>query len=146
MVAMLNSLPDWVWLTDVPWWMSMAGQVLMVLGAGLFATSALGMVRLPDLFSKASGVATASGLGISLVITGVFLLVPGWATLPKLIAAVALQLLTAAVGEMSIARAAYLVGSPVYSPTKQNALAEEADRGAPDSERPDDSSGEAEHH
>lgn len=117
---------SWLLLTDVPVWMSITGQVLMVLGAVLFAVSALGMVRLPDLYTKSSGVATSSGLGISLVITGVFLLVPSWDTLPKLIAAVALQLITAAVGEMAIARAAYLVGTPVYSPTKDNALAEES--------------------
>lgn len=120
-------IPAWVTLTDVPLWMSITGQALMVLGAALFATSALGMFRLPDLYTKSSGVATSSGVGISLVITGVFFLIPSWDTLLKLIAAVILQFLTAAVGEMAIARSAYLVGSPLFSPTRNNALADESD-------------------
>lgn len=119
---------DWMLLTDVPVWMSITGQVLMALGAGLFATAGLGMIRLPDLFTKSSGVATASGAGISLLITGVFFLIPSWDTALKLVAAIVLQFLTAAVGEMAISRAGYLVGSPLYSPTKDNALAKESDR------------------
>lgn len=137
----MTDLPAWVTLTDVPLWMSIAGQVLMVLGAALFATSALGMFRLPDLYTKSSGVATASGVGISLVITGVFFLVPSWDTLLKLIAAIVLQFLTAAVGEMAIARSAYLVGSPLYSPTKQNALADDSERLKATSDDTDDAEG-----
>lgn len=117
----------WLVLTGVPLWMSVLGQLLMVAGAGLFATAALGMYRLPDLYTKSSSVATASGVGISLVITGVFFLIPGWDMLVKLFAAVILQFVTASVGEMAIARAAYLVGSPLYSPTRKNALAEDSE-------------------
>lgn len=108
-------------------WLSILGQVLMVAGAGLFATAALGLVRLPDLYTRSSAVATAAGAGISLLITGVFLLTPGWGNLIKLAAAVLLQLITSAVGSMAIARAGYLVGSPLFSPRRHNAMADAAD-------------------
>lgn len=118
---------------EVPLWMSILGQFLMVVGAGMFATAALGLIRLPDLYTRSSAVATAAGAGISLLITGVFLLIPGWENLIKLIAAVVLQLITSAVGSMAIARAGYLVGSPLFSPRRHNALADEAE----EAEQPD---------
>lgn len=118
---------------QVPLWMSILGQFLMVVGAGMFATAALGLIRLPDLYTRSSAVATAAGAGISLLITGVFLLIPGWENLIKLIAAVVLQLITSAVGSMAIARAGYLVGSPLFSPRRHNALADEAE----EAEQPD---------
>jgi multicomponent Na+:H+ antiporter subunit G len=115
-------------MVDVPVWMSVLGQVFMVLGAAMFATAALGIVRLPDLYTRSSAVATAAGAGIGLLVIGVFLMVPGWSNLVKLAAAVPLQLITSAVGSMAIARAGYLVGSPLFSPRRINALAEEADQ------------------
>ena len=58
---------------EVPVW----NVLLVTLG---LVTAGLGMIRLPDLFTKSSGVATASGAGISLLITGVFFLIPSWDT------------------------------------------------------------------
>lgn len=93
--------------------LKIAGQVLIVLGAGLFSTAGLGLLRLRDVYGRSSAVATAAGLGISLILVGAFLMQPSLAGAVKLVVAVLLQLATSAVGSMAIARAAYLTGSPL---------------------------------
>ncbi|MFI7743424.1 cation:proton antiporter [Kocuria rhizosphaericola] len=112
-------------------WMSVAGQVLIVLGSLVFLTAMVGLVRLPDLYTRSSAVATAAGVGIALILLGVFFFVPGVTTAIKLVAAVLLQLVTSSVGAMAVVRSGYLIGSAVYSPTHHNEL-EERTEWAPD--------------
>ncbi|MEI2776169.1 MAG: monovalent cation/H(+) antiporter subunit G [Tetrasphaera sp.] len=100
------------------------GQVLVVLGGLVFLAAGVGLVRLRDVYARSSATATAAGTGISLVLVGVFLLHPSWPGAGKLVAAVLLQLATSAVGSMAVARAAYLVGTPMHT--------------ASDTARPDD--------
>jgi multicomponent Na+:H+ antiporter subunit G len=114
-------------------WMSVVGQVLIVLGSLVFLTATVGLVRLPDLYTRSSAIATAAGVGVSFVLTGAFFFVPGLETGIKLVAAVALQLVTSAVGSMAIARSGYLIGSAVYSPTHHNELEDPVER-VPDPE------------
>lgn len=89
------------------------GQVLIVLGAAVFSTAGVGLLALRDAYARSSAIATAAGLGISLVLTGVFCLTPTPGNAVKLVVAVLFQLATSAVGSMAIARAAYLTGSPM---------------------------------
>jgi multicomponent Na+:H+ antiporter subunit G len=116
-------------------WLDAAGQVVIALGALTFATATIGLFRLPDLYSRSSAIATAAGVGVSLILTGVFLLTPGPADAVRLVVAVALQLITSAVGSMALARAAYLAGADVYSPTHHDDLADDADQLTADHEQ-----------
>ena len=100
-----------------------AGQLLMVAGALFFSTAGLGLLRLKDAYARSSAVATAAGLGISLVLLGAFVQQPSWGNLAKLAVAVLLQLATSAAGSMAIARSAYLTGSPLHCPSGQDDLA-----------------------
>lgn len=111
-------------------WMSVTGQVLIVLGSLVFLTAMVGLVRLPDLYTRSSAVATAAGVGVAFILVGVFFFVPGVTTAVKLVAAVLLQLVTSAVGAMAVVRSGYLIGSAVYSPTHHNELQDDA-RGVP---------------
>lgn len=86
--------------------LSVIGQVLVMLGAAIFATAALGLRRFTDPYSRASAVGTAAGLGVAFVTVGVALTDPDLATIVKVLLAVVLQLLTAAVSAIAIARAA----------------------------------------
>lgn len=108
-------------------WMSVVGQVLVVAGAVVFLTATVGLIRLPDLYTRSSAIATAAGVGVSFILTGAFFFVPGLETGIKLVAAVVLQLVTSAVGSMAIARSGYLIGSAVYSPTHHNELEDRAE-------------------
>ncbi|WP_431778425.1 cation:proton antiporter [Microbacterium aurantiacum] len=92
--------------------LAVLGNVFVVLGALVFATAALGVMRFPDAFTRVSAVGTAGGLGIALVVGGAFLVQPTVPDLVKVVLAIAMQLTTSAVGSIAIARAAYLSRSP----------------------------------
>lgn len=86
------------------------GQALILLGAAIFVVAAIGLVRLPDLFTRTSAIGTAAGVGISVLVFGVALQDPSWVTLAKATLAIGLQLLTSVVGAIAISRAAVLSG------------------------------------
>jgi multicomponent Na+:H+ antiporter subunit G len=89
------------------------GYVLVAGGSLTFFTAGLGIVRFPDVYTRASAVATASGLGVAMIVFGVVFLQPSVSVAVKAVAVVLLQLATAAIGSMTIARAAYLTGVPL---------------------------------
>lgn len=92
----------------------MIGSVIMLTGSLVFALAGLGVLRLRDVYSRASALTTAAGMGMSLLLIGIFCWIPDWGNAFKLSAAVLLQLLTSAVGSIAVARAAYLTGSKLY--------------------------------
>ena len=96
-------------------WMSVVGQAFIVLGSLIFLSATVGITRFPDLYTRSSAVATATGLGVSFVLIGAFFFLPGVENAVKLIVAVVLQLVTSAVGSMALARSGYLIGSSVRS-------------------------------
>ena len=111
-------------VAQTPLWASVVGQVLIVIGALLFSTAAIGVIRLPDIYTRASAISTAAGSGLAMIVTGTFFFVPGLDNAVKLVIAVILQLVASAVGSMTIARSAYLTGSAVYSPKHNDELAD----------------------
>lgn len=98
-------------MTEIWTWV---GNVLMITGALVFATAALGLLKFPDAYSRVSAVGTAGGLGIVLVILGTLVLQPGVVDAVKVAIIIVLQLMTSAVGTMAIARSAVLVHSPFH--------------------------------
>ncbi|MGB3482449.1 MAG: monovalent cation/H(+) antiporter subunit G [Mycobacterium sp.] len=91
------------------------GNITTVLGALVFATAAVGVVRFPDAYTRISAVGTAGGVGIVLVVGGALLQQPNFADLVKVLLIVAVQLSRSAVGSMAIARSAYLFRTPVLN-------------------------------
>lgn len=108
--------------------MDIAGQILVVLGGLIFLTAALGVVRLPDLYTRVSAVTTAAGLGIVFVVVGALLLQPTPADTAKVVLAVVLQLATSAVASIAIARSGYLTGTPLARSTRFNDLGEDREQ------------------
>lgn len=90
-----------------------AGLVMIAAGSITFATAGLGVLRFPDVYTRASAVSTAAGLGVSFIVVGALLMEPTITTTVKAIVVVILQLATAAIGSMTIARAAYITGVPL---------------------------------
>lgn len=107
--------------------LDVAGQVLVVLGALVFVTAALGVVRFPDAYTRISAVGTAGGAGIVLVVVGALLLQPGVSATIKVAVIVTLQLATSSIGTMAVARSAYLAGTPL----RQNRYDDLDTEGAP---------------
>lgn len=92
--------------------LTLLGQIVAVAGGLTLLLAAIGLLRFGDVYMRASSVATASGVGISLVIIGSVLVAPGVADVVKALLAVALQIVTAAVGGIMVARSAVLTDHP----------------------------------
>lgn len=89
------------------------GDIMIVGGALVFATAALGLLRFPDVYTRISAVGTAAGIGIVLVVVGALLHQPTVPDLFKVLVIIALQLITSAVGSIAIARSAYLMDAHI---------------------------------
>lgn len=100
------------------------GSALLILGAFIIASAAVGVVRLPDLYTRTSAIGTAAGLGVSFMIVGVVVLDFSALTLIKGLIAIAAQLITSAIGSFALARAGYLTGSRPVSTTVPDELAD----------------------
>ncbi|WP_369055669.1 monovalent cation/H(+) antiporter subunit G [Kineococcus terrestris] len=96
---------------------TVVGHASVVVGTLLLGIAALGVVRLPDVYTRTSAVAKAAGLGLVLVLLGVAVLVPGWGPVLVLLVAVALQLFTVPIGGFEIGQAARVARAPVTDRT-----------------------------
>lgn len=103
------------------------GTVVVLIGALVFASASLGIVRFPDVYTRVSAVGTAGGLGIIMVITGALLHQPSVPNLVKVIIIIGLQLGTSAIGTMAIARSSYL-SNVRMNPGYYDDLAEDTER------------------
>lgn len=115
-------------------WTVLAG-VLLGTGTLLIGVTAVGLLRLPDIYNRMNAVAKAASLGLILILLGVLVLLPSPRTAVVVALAILLQLITAPVGGYALARAAYRSGTPMAPESRFDALAEEtpADAG----QRPD---------
>lgn len=111
---------------------TVAGSVFLVLGSLIIASAALGLLKLPDVYTRTSAVGTAAGLGVAFMIVGVIIFDFSALTLLKGIIAIVAQLVTSAVGSYVLARASYMTGSKPVETTVPDELAEQA--GASDSD------------
>ena len=102
------------------------GSALLILGAAIITSAAVGLVKLPDLYTRTSAVGTAAGLGVALIIAGVVVLDFSVLNLIKGLIAIVAQLLTSSIGSFALARAGYLTGSRPVSTTVPDELAESA--------------------
>lgn len=93
--------------------LAIIGNVFVLAGVLIFSIAAIGLFRFTDTYQRISAVGTAAGLGISVLVIGVFILTPSWQNLIKLLIILFLQLATSSIGSMAIARSAYLTGSPL---------------------------------
>lgn len=103
--------------------MTVFAGVLIALGCGLILTGGIGLLRFPDLLTRANATGKAAGLGLACVLLGVaayFNTTEAWV---KMSLAIALQFATAPVSAHVIARAAYRSGAPLWVGTHIDDLA-----------------------
>ncbi|MGN9765097.1 cation:proton antiporter [Micromonospora sp. SD12] len=104
----------------------------LLVGTGLIAVSALGLLRLPDVYNRMNAVAKAASLGMVCVLAGVLVLVFDARSAVVVAVAVGLQLVSAPVGGYALAVASYRAGSPLAALTRYDDLADaDADAGSP---------------
>lgn len=109
------------------------GSGFLILGAFIIFGAAIGLLRLPDVYTRTSAVGTAAGLGVALMIVGVVVIDFSTLTLIKGIIAIIAQLLTSAIGSFVLARASYMTGSKPVETTVPDELAEQGRAAWPES-------------
>lgn len=102
--------------------MTIVGGILIGLGVALVLLAGVGMVRFPDVLTRASAATKAAGLGVALVLAGTAVVIGTPEAAVKLGAAVVLQFLTAPVAGHVIGRAAYRSGAPLWHGTEVDDL------------------------
>lgn len=90
----------------------LAAGLLVLVGAALFATAAVGLLWLPDVYARINAAAKAAGLGVVSVLLGVLILDPSLSAVITLTLAIVLQLLTVPIAGVAIAEAAWRSGVP----------------------------------
>jgi multicomponent Na+:H+ antiporter subunit G len=92
-------------------WLSGA---LLIAGATLGLLASVGVLRMPDVFTRMQASTKASTLGLGCLLVGVTIRNPEFAFVVRGASIAAFVLLTTAVGAHVIARAAALTGAPLW--------------------------------
>lgn len=101
----------------------MLAAVAVMLGAMLGLLSAVGIVRMPDVYIRLSVASKASSLGIALLMLGVVAHFDDMAVSIRALLVVVFLFLTAPVAAHVIGRAAYIAGAPLAAGSEPDDLA-----------------------
>jgi multicomponent Na+:H+ antiporter subunit G len=105
------------------------GSILVLVGAFFLFSAGLGMLRMPDAYTRIQAGTKASTLGNMLVLTGLAFFHPGWSL--KLVIVIYFVLMTNPISSHALARAAHGIRIPMTGTTTIDALrdARASDRG-----------------
>jgi multicomponent Na+:H+ antiporter subunit G len=106
--------------------------VLFLAGATLALLAAVGVLRMPDLFTRMQASTKASTLGLGCLLIGLAIRLPELSVVIRAGSIAAFVMLTAPVAAHVIARAAYSSGVPMW----KGSLVDERREDEHDSERP----------
>jgi multicomponent Na+:H+ antiporter subunit G len=95
-------------------WVSAA---LLIVGATLALLASVGVLRMPDVFTRMQASTKASTLGLGCLLVGLAIRIPELPFIVRAVSIAAFMLLTTAVGAHVIARAAALGGAPLWEGT-----------------------------
>lgn len=92
-------------------------DVLILTGAVFLLLAAVGVLRMPDLFTRMQSASKASTLGIACVLLALAFHFPGISVNIRVIGTIVFFYLTAPITAHLVGRAAYFVGVPVWKGT-----------------------------
>lgn len=87
---------------------------LMLVGALILVVASIGLIRMPDLFTRMQAAAKASTLGVSCIMLGVAIHFGDLAISSRVVLVIAFLFVTGPVATHVIARAAYVIGIPLW--------------------------------
>jgi multicomponent Na+:H+ antiporter subunit G len=87
---------------------------LFLAGAALALLAAVGVLRMPDLFTRMQASTKAATLGLGCLLAGLALYLPELAVIIRAATIAAFVMLTTPIAAHIIARAAYLTGVPLW--------------------------------
>lgn len=101
---------------------------LMIVGAFFMLVSAMGVVRLPDLYMRMSASTKSSTIGVScMLLAAAFFFADDLGSAAQILAIIAFLFITAPVAAHMIGRAGYYSGSELWTRTIADELADRAD-------------------
>lgn len=100
--------------------MALIGSIVVLLGAIFHFSAGLGMLRMPDAYTRMQAGTKASTLGNALVLAGLAILHPDWSL--KLLIIVYFVLMTNPISSHALARAAHAIRIPMAGDTGIDAL------------------------
>lgn len=92
-------------------------DVLILIGAIFLLLAAVGVLRMPDLFTRMQSASKASTLGIACVLLALAFHFPGISVNIRVVGTIVFFYLTAPITAHLVGRAAYFVGVPVWKGT-----------------------------
>ncbi len=107
---------------------------LWIAGAAFALLAALGLLRMPDVFTRMQASTKASTLGLGCLLLGAALQLGDFASFIRVISIGAFVLLTTPVAAHVIARASYLADIPLWEGTALDERRRDADRVARDAQ------------
>lgn len=102
--------------------MELIGSLLILLGAVFLFSAGLGVLRMPDAFTRIQAGTKATTLGNMLVLAGLAVYHPDWTF--KLVLLIGFVLMTNPISSHALSRAAWLIRVPMVPATGIDALAE----------------------
>ncbi len=100
--------------------MELIGSLVILTGAFFLFSAGLGLLRMPDAFTRIQAGTKASTLGNILVLVGLALFHPDWSV--KLLIVAYFVLMTNPLSSHALSRAAYAIGTPMAASTIVDAL------------------------
>lgn len=100
--------------------------ILLVVGAGFALVAAIGLVRLPDFYSRSHAASKAGSVGSGVMLVALAVFTDDHATATRALAGVAFFLLTAPVSAHLLAKAAHAAGYPLWSGSVRDDMAADA--------------------
>jgi multicomponent Na+:H+ antiporter subunit G len=101
--------------------------ILMALGSALMLLAGVGVMRMPDLFTRMHVATKSATLGVGCILFAVAIFFGDLAVFTRAFLVVLFFLLTAPVGAHLIGRAGYIVGLPLWEGTKWDELEDKYD-------------------
>lgn len=112
-------------------WVTMA---FWLIGATLVLLAAVGVLRMPDIFTRMQAAAKASTMGLACLLIGTAIELADSASVARAASIAAFIMLTSPVAAHVVARAAYLTDVPLWSGTAVDERKEDEARQASDAE------------
>ena len=91
--------------------LELIGSIFVLLGAGVHFSAGLGLIRMPDAYTRLQAVTKATTLGNTLIVLGIAFYHPGWTW--KLLIIVYFIFMTNPISSHALARAALALGVPM---------------------------------
>ena len=105
--------------------MHLASSLLLVIGILFMLLGAVGLVRMPDCYTRIQASAKTSSLGVLCVFAAVALHFADLGLAARALAVVAFAFTTVPVGAHALGRAAHRAGVPMWEHTRVDQLAED---------------------